>query len=161
MAVTDVIKNLDARTLTVTAAFDAPVARVWDLYADPRKLERWWGPPTYPATVTEHALEAGGRVRYYMTSPEGERYHGLWHVTAVDPQHLIEAVDHFADEDGEVNADLPASAMRLVFTQEGDWTIVTSVTTFASSADLQQVLDMGMEEGLRGAMGQMDALLTE
>ena len=70
-------------------------------------------------------------------------------------------MDHFADEDGEVNADLPASAMRLVFTQEGDRTIVTSVTTFASSADLQQVLDMGMEEGLRGAMGQMDALLTE
>ena len=49
-----------------------PIARVWALWADPRKLERWWGPPTFPATVLEHDLRPGGKVSYYMTSPEGE-----------------------------------------------------------------------------------------
>ena len=39
--------DLDALTITVTATFDHPVEKVWDLYADPRKLERWWGPPTH------------------------------------------------------------------------------------------------------------------
>ncbi len=50
MTVTTVDTDLDARTLTLVAEFDAPVERVWELWADPRKLERWWGPPGYPAT---------------------------------------------------------------------------------------------------------------
>lgn len=54
------------------------------LWADPRKLERWWGPPTYPATVVEHDLRAGGKVAYLMTSPEGEQHHGWWKVLEVD-----------------------------------------------------------------------------
>ena len=37
-------------TLTITAEFNAPVTRVWELWENPRLLERWWGPPTYPAT---------------------------------------------------------------------------------------------------------------
>jgi len=51
MTVTSVDKDLDDLTLTLTADFDAPIERVWELWADPRKLERWWGPPEYPATV--------------------------------------------------------------------------------------------------------------
>ena len=51
MTVTNVHKDPEALTMTITAEFDAPVERVWQLWADPRQLERWWGPPTYPATV--------------------------------------------------------------------------------------------------------------
>ncbi|MGE5274633.1 MAG: helix-turn-helix domain-containing protein [Verrucomicrobiota bacterium] len=40
---TGVEKNAEALTMTVTAEFDAPVAQVWEVFADPRKLERWWG----------------------------------------------------------------------------------------------------------------------
>lgn len=71
-------KDLEEHTLTVVATFDHPVEQVWDLYADPRKMERWWGPPTYPATVVEHSLTPGGVVRYYMTGPDGEQFHGRW-----------------------------------------------------------------------------------
>ena len=60
-----------ALTLRIVAAFDAPTARVWQVWADPRKLERWWGPPGYPATVLEHDLTAGGGVAYSMTGPDG------------------------------------------------------------------------------------------
>lgn len=82
MPVTNITKDLDTRSLVITASFAAPVARVWQIYADPRQLERIWGPPTYPATVTEHSLTPGGRVHYFMTSPEGEKYYGGWHVQA-------------------------------------------------------------------------------
>ena len=64
MTVTAVRKDPEALTMTITAEFDAPVERVWELWADPRLLERWWGPPTYPATVIEHDLSPGGRVHY-------------------------------------------------------------------------------------------------
>ncbi len=56
MTVTAVRKDPQRLTLTVEAEFDASVERIWQLWADPRKLERWWGPPTYPATFTKHDL---------------------------------------------------------------------------------------------------------
>ena len=56
MTVTNVEKNKDNLTMTITAEFDAPVERVWQLWENPRLLERWWGPPTYPATFTEFQL---------------------------------------------------------------------------------------------------------
>ena len=67
MTVISVVKDADARTLTITARFAAPIARVWQVWSDPRQLERWWGPPGYPATVTEHDLAPGGTVAYAIT----------------------------------------------------------------------------------------------
>ena len=78
MPVIDVTKNLDDRSITITAEFAAPVERVWQIYADPRQLEKVWGPPEYPATFVDHDLAPGGRVTYYMTGPDGEKYAGYW-----------------------------------------------------------------------------------
>ena len=89
MSVTGVEKDLEALTMTVTAEYDVPVERAWQLWADPRQLERWWGPPMFPATVEQHDLTPGGTVAYYMTSPEGEKYRGWWQVLEVQPpRHL-------------------------------------------------------------------------
>jgi uncharacterized protein YndB with AHSA1/START domain len=52
MPVTDVSHDVDALTLTITAQFAAPVERIWEIYANPRQLEKVWGPPTYPTTVS-------------------------------------------------------------------------------------------------------------
>jgi uncharacterized protein YndB with AHSA1/START domain len=49
MTVTAVRKDPQRLTLTVEAEFDASVERIWQLWADPRQLERWWGRrPTLP-----------------------------------------------------------------------------------------------------------------
>ena len=48
MSVTSVEKDLEALTMTVTADLDATVERAWQLWADPRQFERWWGPPGLP-----------------------------------------------------------------------------------------------------------------
>ena len=38
---------------------------------------------------------------------------------------------------------------------------MTTVTTFASTEQLERLLDMGMEEGIRLAMGQIDSVHAE
>ena len=43
--------------------------------------------------------------------------------------------------------------------EESGRTTLTAVTTFASQEGLQQVLDMGVEDGTRQAMDQMDDVL--
>src|SRR6185369_6578678 len=80
MTVTAVRKDPVNLTLTLTAEFDATPERVWELWSDRRQLERWWGPPMYPATFTRHDLAVGSRVNYYMTGPEGDQPHGYWDI---------------------------------------------------------------------------------
>ena len=80
MTVISVEKDVESLTMTITEQFDAPTTRVWQVWQDPRQLERWWGPPTYPATVVGHDLSPGGSVTYFMTGPEGDTHHGWWHV---------------------------------------------------------------------------------
>ena len=89
MPVTDVNDDLDTRTLTITAEFAAPVERIWQVYSDPRQLEKVFGPPSYPATFVEHDLTPGGRAHDFMTSPEGEKHYGWWRVTAVESPGLL------------------------------------------------------------------------
>jgi uncharacterized protein YndB with AHSA1/START domain len=160
MPVTDVKHDLDTRTLTLTAEFAAPVQRIWQIYADPRQLEKIWGPPTYPATFVDHDLRPGGRVTYYMTGPAGEKHAGWWLVTAVDEPRSFEFDDGFADEDFNPNPDLPVSKNVYTFTEFDGGTRVTYVSTFETAEGLQTVLDMGVVEGATGAINQIDDLIA-
>src|SRR3712207_3826211 len=113
MPVTDIRKDREALTLAATAEFDAPLERVWQMWADPRQLERWWGPPTYPATVVDHELRPGGKVTYYMTGPEGDTSRGWWRVLRVDAPRTLEFEDGFARDDGEPNPEMPVMTIRV------------------------------------------------
>ncbi|WP_245730475.1 SRPBCC family protein [Micromonospora pallida] len=157
---TDVQHDLDNRTLTITADFAAPVERIWQVYADPRQLEKVWGPPTYPATVVDHDLTPGGRVTYYMTGPEGDKHAGYWLVKSVDEPRGFTFDDGFADLDFNPNPDLPVSENVYAFTAHNGGTRATYVGTYASAEALQQVLDMGVVEGASGAINQIDELLA-
>ncbi|MET9273751.1 SRPBCC domain-containing protein [Kribbella sp. NPDC003557] len=159
MSVTSVDKDFDALTLTLVADFDAPAERVWDLWADPRKLEQWWGPPAYPATVVDHDLTPGGRVFYYMTSPEGDKYHGRWQVTAVEPPKSLEFVDAFANADGTLDERLDPNTVRVELTPDGGGTRMELRASFDSREHMDQLLATGMAEGLEQAVSQADALL--
>ncbi|MFK5632963.1 MULTISPECIES: SRPBCC domain-containing protein [unclassified Ornithinimicrobium] len=160
MPVTDVTHDLDARTITIVADFAEPVERVFEVYADPRQLERVWGPPDYPATVVDHELAPGGRVTYYMTGPEGEKFCGYWRVETVDRPSGFTFLDGFADEDFTPSPDLPESHNAFAFTEHDGGTRATYVSTYASAEALQQVLAMGVLEGASGAINQIDDLLA-
>lgn len=162
MPITRVDKDLDNHEMTVVADYDAPVERVWQLYADPRQLERFWGPPTWPATVVDHDLSPGGRVTYFMTGPDGGKSSGYWDVLEVDAPRRFVVVDGFADDAGEPNPDMPTTRMELeLATRPDGGTTMTVHSTFPSTEAMQQMLEMGMEEGMREAMGQIDEVLAQ
>ncbi len=160
MSVTSVDKDLEGLTLTLIADFDAAIERVWQLWADPRLLERWWGPPTHPATVQGHDLTPGGDVTYFMTGPEGEKYHGWWRITSVDPPKSLEFTDGFADQDGTPMADMPATRVQMQLSERDGGTRMELRSFFDSPEEMEKLVGMGMVEGLQLAVGQMDALLA-
>lgn len=160
MSVTSLDKDLDNLTFTLIADFAAPVERVWQLWADPRQLERWWGPPTYPATVEEHDLTPGGDVTYFMTGPEGDKHRGWWRIASVDAPTTLEFTDGFADADGVPSADMPTTTTRVTLTERDGGTRMEMRSAFDTREQMDQLAKMGMEEGLREAVGQMDGLLA-
>ena len=162
MTVTAFRKNPDALTMTITAEFDASPKRVWQLWADPRQLERWWGPPTYPATFTEHDLTPGSRVAYHMTGPAGDQPRGWWEVVGADVPRSLVFRDGFANDDGSPNPDLPVTTVRVNIEDIGGGRTRMSIESlFPSTKAMERVLAMGAEEGLTQAVGQIDAILAE
>ena len=159
MPVTDVQHDLDGLTLTITADFAAPLERIWQVYADPRQLEKVWGPPTYPATFVEHDLTPGGRVTYYMTGPDGAKHAGYWLVTDVDEPRTFSFRDGFADLDFNPLPELPVSTSVYTFTEHNGGTRATYVSRYESAEALKQVLDMGIVEGATSAINQIDNLI--
>jgi uncharacterized protein YndB with AHSA1/START domain len=160
MTVTSVHKDTEAMTMTITAEFDAPIAAVWQLWENPRHLERWWGPPTYPATVVDHDLTAGGSVNYFMTGPEGDQPRGWWRVLSVAAPDHHEFEDGFADDDGNPNPELPTMIIRVAINEQPDGgTQMAIETTFPSPEAMEQMVAMGMDEGMATAIGQIDDLL--
>ena len=162
MTVIAVRKDPESLTMTLDAEFDASADRVWQLWADPRLLERWWGPPTYPATFTQHSLSPGSRVEYHMTGPEGDQPRGYWDVVEADPPRRLVFQDGFANDDGSPNTDLPVTTATVTIEPIGDGRTRMSIqSVFPSAEAMEQVLAMGMEEGLTQAVSQIDAILTE
>jgi uncharacterized protein YndB with AHSA1/START domain len=160
MIVTHVDKNPEQLKMTISAELDATPERAWQLWSDPRQLERWWGPPGYPATFTEHDLTPGAHVSYFMTSPEGERHHGWWKVLAVDPPARLELQDGFADSEGKPDPEMPTGVMVVTLTANGGGTLMAVESSFPSIETMEQLLEMGQEEGMIAAMGQIEGILT-
>lgn len=160
MPVTDITKDIDQRTIVIIAEFAAPVERVWAIYADARQLERIWGPPTYPATFVDHELTPGATSRYYMTGPDGSKSGGWWRIVSVDEPRSFSFDDGFADADLNPVDTLPVSHNVHTFEAIEGGTRVTFTSVYDTVEALQQVLDMGVEEGATLAINQIDDLLA-
>ena len=162
MSIVEITKDLPNATLVVSSVFSASPERVWRLWADPRQLERWWGPDPYPATVVDHDLRPGGHVAYYMTGPEGDQHKGYWHVLEVEPPRRLVFEDGFADDNGSPNDQLPVSRAEVTIEAVDETrTRLTLTTVYDTTAELELVLGMGMEEGIRTAFEQVLELLAE
>jgi uncharacterized protein YndB with AHSA1/START domain len=161
MPITSVTSDPSALTLTVVGEYPVPVERLWEAYADPRQLERFWGPETWPATFTRHDMAAGGTSQYSMTGPDGSTSRGWWRFLAVDPGRGFEVEDGFAHEDGRPNEEMPTMRMVFTFEQTPTGSRFTSVTYFPGLEAMERLVEMGMLEGLRSALGQLDDVLAD
>jgi uncharacterized protein YndB with AHSA1/START domain len=162
MTVVAVHRDPVALTLTIVSEFVASPDRVWQVWADPRQLERWWGPPGYPATVVDHDLTPGGRVTYFMTDADGDTFHGWWRVLTVDPPHRLDLEDGFAHRDGRPDDDMPTVAIEVrIAAGSAGTTTMTMISRFASLADMERIIGTGTDEGVPRAASQIDAVLAD
>ncbi len=161
MTAIDATKDTAALTMTITSRFDANTARVWQVWADSRQLECWWGPPTYPATVVEHDLRSGGRVTYFMTGPQGDRHHGWWIFREINEPASLQFENGFADDAGTPSPGTPITIIDVtLIALSSSQTGMRVTTTFPSSEIMEQLITMAMLEGMTLAIGQIPELLA-
>ena len=160
MSIVSIEKDYERLSLELIAEFDAPIDAVWQLWADPRKLERWWGPPTHPATVVDHELTVGGAVSYFMTGPGGEKSRGWWRVTAVEPPRSLAFTDGFANRDGSPDARTPTTDVTVRLTEQDGRTRMELRFAFKSDEHMERVERLGAFDVFPQSVAQMDAVLA-
>lgn len=161
MPVTDITTDPEALTMTLVADFAAPVERLWSALTDPRQLERFWGPPGWPATFTAFDRTVGGTASYHMTSPQGESSAGSWEFTAIDEGRSFDVIDRFVNAEGMPLEGFPAMRMTFTFAATEGGSRMTNVTYFETLEGLEMTVQMGAVEGSRMAMNQLDAVLQD
>jgi uncharacterized protein YndB with AHSA1/START domain len=161
MPITSLTSDPKALTITIVADYACTLERLWEAYVDPRQLERFWGPVEWPATFTRHEVYPGGESHYYMSGPNGEKSHAWFKFLSVDPYASFEVEDGFADAEGKRNDAMPTMRMTFRFERTKQGARFTGVTYFTSLEAMEELTKMGMIEGTKSAMSQVDAVLAD
>ena len=149
----------DSRSLTVSVELPTDVETAWSLWTDPRKLEKWWGPPGFPCTVARFDLHPGGVITYFMTGPDDQRYHGWWRVGTVARPTTLTLVDGFGESPDAAASGMPESQTEITFAPSAQGVTMTIHSRYETTESLDQALELGMEEGFLAALSQIEVLL--
>lgn len=154
-----VTKDHREHSMTITREFSAPLNNVWRAFTDSAFLDKWWAPSPWRAETSHFDFRVGGYWLYAMVSPENEKHWGKMTYTGIEPQQSYHMEDAFCDENGDVNPALPVSKGQNVFTEIPGGTRVAWKVIYSSEEQLQKVVEMGMEEGIKMCMNQLAAIL--
>jgi uncharacterized protein YndB with AHSA1/START domain len=144
------------REVVVTRSFDAPRRLVWDAHTKPELVKRWlFGPPGWTMPTCEIDLRVGGRYRYVLAGPAGERmgWGGVYR-EVVAPQRLV-STERF-DEDwtgGE-------TVNTLVLAEDDGRTALTLTVMYASKDARDGALATGMTTGMEAGYNELDSVLA-
>jgi uncharacterized protein YndB with AHSA1/START domain len=140
----------------ITRVFDAPIATVWAMWADPANFQRWYGPNGFSVPVAEMDVTIGGTRKINMEMKTPDRTMSMWFTgeyKEVSAPNRLVYTESMCDADGNL---ISPSAMGM---PEGT-PQVTEITVELSEADGKTVMTMthvGVPAGTPGEGGWMQA----
>jgi uncharacterized protein YndB with AHSA1/START domain len=143
------VVNLSAeeqsRTVVSTRVIDAAITDVFDAYANPEKLVRWWGPHGFTLTTESIDLNEGGHWRFVFHGPDDRDYKNHIVFSTIDAPHRF-AIDHVSG---------PYYQMIVTFeVVDDDKTRVTMYQTFKEANVFNKIKDIV----IAGNEGNLDRL---
>ncbi len=155
----DFIVDKEKNTITIKREFAAKRQLVWDCYTKSELLDRWFAPQPFTTKTKSMNFTEGGHWLYAMVDPDGKEYWGRMDYLKINPIESYAALDAFCDEKGEMNPELPRASWDVTFHDRTEKSMVQTVVTYQSLADLETVINMGMKEGLTSTLERLDDLL--
>lgn len=153
--------EVQGNKLTVIRTFNASVELVWRAWTEVELLDKWWAPKPWKSETTKMDFKEGGERVYAMCGPKGEKHWALTRYKTINQLNSFTGEDAFCESEGEVNEDMPISTFKNHFESKDNLTTVTIISEYASESHLQQVIDMGMKEGLTMTLDSLAELLEE
>jgi uncharacterized protein YndB with AHSA1/START domain len=80
----------DDQTLSTRRHLAAPPERVWQAFADPLQLARWWGPDGFSNVFERFDFQTGGAWHFWMVGPDGQRHWNENRFDMLQPPHRME-----------------------------------------------------------------------
>lgn len=153
--------DMPSRRLTIRRDFNAPKSLVWDCYTKADLLDRWFAPDPFVAKTKSMSFQDGGHWLFAMVAPDGDEHWVRFDYETITPKDGYRAQDAFCDAQGVINRDLPISTWEVTFKEHSPRTRVQIICTYETPEALQQVIDMGMQQGLEAALDALERLLRK
>lgn len=154
-------KDLDAYSIFVMKVFPAEVTEVWDHFTQADLLDRWWAPQPWKCETVNLDFREGGTWNYAMIGPQNEKQFAGANYHEINFHRSFDWTDHFSDENGQMNTALPTVKWLFGFTGVEEGTKLTVNIHFNSAEDLNQLLELGFEEGFSTALNQLEGVLSK
>ena len=147
---------LAARELTLNRLIDAPRAKLFRCWSEPKLIERWFCPKPWRVSVQKMDMRSGGDSEMTMHGPDGESmaHNGVY--LEVIPNEKIVFTDAFAKA-WEPSAK-PFFVCVVTFKDEGDKTRYVAHARHWTVEDRDAHAAMGFDEGWGIATDQLEAL---
>lgn len=155
----DFIADKEKNTLTIRREFLANRQLVWDCYTKSELLDQWFAPAPLTTKTKSMEFREGGHWHYAMVEPNGTEYWGYTEYLKIQPIDYYTSLDAFSNAEGEINKDLPRAEWVVTFTDKDENALVEFIVTYKSLSDLEQVIQMGMEQGMIATLEKLDKLL--
>jgi len=153
--------TVEERDVVLERTFDAPRQQVFEAYTDPGKIVKWWGPTGWLTEVYKMEVKPGGMWHYCMRGPENKESWGKATYHEVKAPERLKYTDSFADSEGNTVKDMPETIVTVNFVDFEGKTRLTSRIEFASTADMENVLAMGLVQGIDQTWDRLASYLSE
>ena len=155
----DFLVDKETGTITIRREFAARRQLVWDCHTKRELLEQWFAPKPLTARTKSMDFREGGHWHYVMIDPDGTEYWGRADYLTIDPIDGYTVLDGFSDASGALDPDLPRATWDVSFRDLSGRTLVQTIISYDSPADLDKVIAMGMQEGMTSALERLDELI--
>ena len=150
------LRDSAARELMISRQISAPRERVFAAWTDASQIDRWWGPNGFTTQTDSMNVTPGGEWRYTMRHPQhGEFINRIVYDDVDAPERL--AYTH----DNGIDGDPGAFEVMVTFVANGDKTLLTMHSLFASAEALDQVRGHGAETGAAQTLARLDVHLMQ
>lgn len=160
------IVTKSSNVLTLERTLEASKDKVWEAWTVPEIFAKWWGPEGWSTTVKHFDFTPGGYLLYGMKCEDknqgewfGQESWGKSVYETITPKDSFTYTDYFCDENGTITEGMPAAKVTMNFEEVDGQTKMSSVVTYETEAELQQVLEMGMEDGIKQTHDRLARLL--
>ena len=142
------------REIRIERIFNAPRARVWQAFTDPKMVAQWWG-RGHKLVIERMEVERGGHWRYVEHTPDRPQGFEGRYREVTPPQRLVQTFEW----DG-----MPGYVMieTTNFEDLGDGrTRVVTMLLAHTTEERDGMLNSGMEEGMNQSYAELDKLLAK